>query len=58
MIMRLGSIEWVSNPTRQPRSSLIDQKLPELVRIKGGTDAAFAEMQTAFLAWFPVEAGI
>ena len=48
--------EWVLKQTRQPRSSAIYQKLAEHISIKGCTDAAFAEMHDAFLAWFPVEA--
>ncbi|MDY7071134.1 hypothetical protein PshuTeo2_11790 [Pseudomonas hunanensis] len=48
--------EWVLKQTRQPRSSAIYQKLAEHISIKGCTDAAFAEMHAAFLAWFPVEA--
>ena len=47
--------EWVLKQTRQPRSSAIYQKLAERISIRGCTDAAFAEMHDAFLAWFPVE---
>ncbi|MDN3234328.1 hypothetical protein [Pseudomonas sp. WAC2] len=47
--------EWVLRQTRRPRSSAIYQELAEYISIKGCTDAAFAEMHAAFLAWFPVE---
>jgi len=47
--------EWVLKQTRQPRSSAIYQKLAEHISIKGCTDAAFSEMHTAFIAWFPTE---
>lgn len=47
--------EWVLKQTRQPRSSAIYQKLAEHISIRGCTDAAFAEMHGAFLAWFPLE---
>lgn len=55
MITRLGSGEWVERTARQPCSLAINQKLAEHISIKGGTDAAFAEMHAAFLAWFPLE---
>ena len=55
MITQLGSVEWEPKLTRQPRSSAIYQKLAEHISIKGCTDTAFAEMHTAFLAWFPME---
>jgi phenylpyruvate tautomerase PptA (4-oxalocrotonate tautomerase family) len=47
--------EWVLKQTRQPRSSAIYFKLAEHISIKGCTDAAFAEMHTVFLTWFPLE---
>ncbi|MCU7794277.1 methylation-associated defense system protein MAD4 [Aeromonas caviae] len=47
--------EWVLKQTRKPRSSAIYQKLAEHISIRGCTDAAFAEMHAAFLAWFPME---
>lgn len=47
--------EWVLKQSGQPRSSAIYQKLAEHISIKGCTDAAFAEMHAALLAWFPAE---
>lgn len=50
--------EWVLKQTRQPRSSSIYQELASLISIRGCTDAAFAEMHGAFLAWFPLEVAV
>lgn len=47
--------EWLLRQTRRPRSSAIYQELAEYISIRGCTDAAFAEMHAAFLAWFPTE---
>lgn len=47
--------EWVLKQTRQPRSSAIYQKLAEHISIKGCTDAAFVEMHSALIEWFPLE---
>ncbi len=58
MITRLGSGEWVEQSTRQSCSLAINQKLAEHILINGCKDAAFAEMRSAFLTWFPLEVAV